>query len=141
MAPRLFLGLILGIMGVYGKGDCESFFGALNSTDMLITVSDVDVFDGFPYANETFVHYAGPGSECISPAPPKGCHRYYRVTYSPDCLAISSGLLRPLSGTIDTQEIIDRASGVIKGCGEHVINWSQFCYGAPAEDPIKCNCP
>ena len=108
------------------KPDCQHYFGS-DVTDGLKTVVDVDVFTGYPTGNLTFVHYSGPGSKCASPSPPKGFHRYYKVTYSSEC-ADKIASVKDLAGSIDTNGAFDRASGVLKGCFDYVTSFSQYCY-------------
>merc|ERR1712147_53814 len=73
---------------------CQDYFGAsVNNTDMIVSVVDIDVLG--PQAKSycdsvnntapcTFIHHAGPGSQCITPAPPDEgiCHRYIKNMYS-----------------------------------------------------------
>ena len=62
------------------KPACQYYFGEnVNDSNVEITVVDPDVFDGYPVGNLTYMHHTGVGSECISPAPPAGCHRYFKV--------------------------------------------------------------
>jgi hypothetical protein len=62
------------------KPNCTYYFGKDADDEHLeITIVDVDVSDGYPDGNITFVHRSGAGSTCISPGPPSGCHRYFKV--------------------------------------------------------------
>eukprot|EP00466_Bigelowiella_natans_P000108 jgi/Bigna1/84802/estExt_fgenesh1_pg.C_10089 len=121
------------------KPPCTFYFGQ-DVTKSYTTVVDVDVPNGFPTANLTFIHHSGPGSECLSPAPPKGCHRYYRVDYTEDCKPLGDGSLVDLAGNIDSQGIFDRASGVLKGCETSVKNFQKYCFGPPTDSPEQCAC-
>jgi hypothetical protein len=69
------------------KPPCEHYFGT-NTTDpsLQVTVVDPDVHNGFPFANETFMHHTGVGSLCLSPGPPVGCHRCAFLSEMPRAL-------------------------------------------------------
>ena len=131
------------------KGACTAYFGkdvdSNATTGTLWTVADVDVHMGFPFGNETFIHHSGPGSECHSPGPPAGCHRYYVASYEASkCTAscpLMNGNARGLAGNIDSTAAFDRAAGVLKGCFECLKHVEVSCWGAPADNPVKCKCP
>lgn len=131
------------------KGPCTDYFGKdVNSNETagtLWTVADVDVHVGFPKGNETFIHHSGPKSECHSPGPPAGCHRYYVASYeaakcSTTC-PLLNGQAHGLAGTIDTTGAFDRAAGVLRGCFECLTDVKVTCWGAPADAPVACTCP
>ena len=64
----------------FSKPNCTFYFGSDVDDDSLqITVVDPDVAAGYPLGDKTFMHHTGPGSACISPGPPAGCHRYFKV--------------------------------------------------------------
>jgi rubredoxin len=131
------------------KGPCTDYFGpdvdSNATTGTLWTVADTDVHEGFPFGNETFVHHSGPHSECFSPGPPKGCHRYYVASYEASKCGASCPLVgggaRGLAGNIDTKGAFDRASGVLKGCFDCLLAVKIACYAAPADAPVSCTCP
>ena len=93
----------------------------------------------------TFIHHSGPGSQCISPGPPSGCHRYYVVHYaSSKCYAtcpLINGKAASLAGNVDSDGVFDRANGMLKACGSCAEKVTIACYKSPATDPIKCACP
>ena len=65
---------------MFVKPDCTYYFGSDVTDDSLqITVIDPDVTDGYPTGDKTFMHHTGPNSACVSPGPPAGCHRYFKV--------------------------------------------------------------
>eukprot|EP01052_Picozoa_sp_SAG31_P038525 SAG31_NODE_5168_length_2702_cov_2.425663_1_plen_355_part_00 len=131
------------------KGPCTQYFGedvdSNSTTETLWTVADVDVHAGFPIGNETFIHHSGPNSECHSPGPPAGCHRYYVASYDAARCASTCPLLdghaKSLAGSIDVDGVFDRAAGVLKGCFDCVIDVQVTCWGAPADMPRACRCP
>ena len=131
------------------KGPCTDYFGkdvdSNATTGTLWTVSDVDVHAGFPTGNETFIHHSGPHSECHSPGPPAGCHRYYVASYDASkCTStcpLLNGKAQALAGTIDTTGAFDRAAGVLKGCFECLADVKVTCWGAPSTSPVACKCP
>lgn len=125
------------------KLPCEHYFGPVDVGGNITTVVDPDVTEGFPFSFKTFVHHAGPTSECHAPGPPAGCHRYYVVTYrkcSQPC-PLADGSAARLVGTIDTAELFDRANGILKACAACAVSASITCWHAPAADPVRCVCP
>jgi len=149
-----------GDADVIGKGPCQDYFGAVEGTHdpehhhdpwwraadtSIISVIDLDI--GFTensagYCRDSgmplpckYIHYAGPASECISPGPPDGCHRYVKVEYS-ECNALKDS---PPEG-IDTANLFDQR-GVYTACADKVINRETSCWGPPAGEPVACECP
>jgi len=110
-------------------------------------VADVDVHAGFPFGNETYMHHTGPGSACVAPGPPAGCHRYYVAQYdaakcTPPC--VLHGGAKALAGNMDkagADAAFDRASGVLKTCFGCLKSVAISCWAAPADAPVKCPCP
>ena len=137
------LSLLLCLAGASAKGPCTDYFGPVDVGTNMTTVADTDVTEGFPFASKTFIHHTGPGSVCLSPGPPQGCHRYYVATYS-GCTAgcpLADGTAKDLAGNIDTNGVFDRANGILQGCASCVKDVQLKCFGAPASDPVPCACP
>jgi hypothetical protein len=64
-----------------GKATCAAYFGAdAEDNSQLVTIVDVDASTGYPTGHNTFMHRTGPFSTCFVPAPPSGCHRYFKVS-------------------------------------------------------------
>lgn len=105
---------------------------------------DPDVTEGFPHGFLSFVHHAGPGSVCIPPGPPVGCHRYFVVTYSDGCdpfCPLVTGEAAALAGKRDLAGNFDRGNGVLLACRDCVKGVSVTCWAAPALEPVQCSCP
>ena len=125
---------------------CEDYFGDIEDQDGTVTtVVDPDVTEGWPFARLTFVHHSGPGSACLSPAPPKGCHRYYVATYTtsecPSTCPLITGTAANFTGKRDLDGRFDRANGILSACAECAASVSLVCWRAQAKDPQRCACP
>ena len=133
------------------KGSCANYFGgAVQDPTVLTTVIDPDVFSGFPFGNLTFIHHSGPDSQCISPGPPRGCHRYFVASYgtarsceavAPGCALVGADRAAALAGTMDGADLFDRGTGVLKSCAACLQGVDVRCWHAPATEPVRCNCP
>jgi len=144
------------------KGPCPDYFGSVEGVHhpehhdsrgwwraegtSVISVVDPDVGHteaSAPYCRGSgmptpcsYIHYAGPATECQPPGPPDGCHRYNKVEYS-ECDELKAF---SLEGRIDTANAFD-AQGVYKACADNVINHEVSCWGPPADEPVACECP
>jgi len=85
----------------------------------------------------TYIHYTGPTSSCVKPAPPDYCHRYHKVTYS-KCDALDA--LGGISAAIDADVKFD-TDGVLKDCKDFVTKNEVYCWGPPNDDAQQCSCP
>ena len=45
------------------------------------------------------------------------------------------------AGTIDTEGLFDRDTGVLNECADAVTRAEVVCYQAPADNPVQCLCP
>jgi len=144
--------LAIALLGLaQGKGPCEDYFGDVSGA---VTVIDPDVgltdasgpyCDGAGHARPcTFIHYAGLGTECISPGPPDGCHRYIKTTYDKTNLKCMSALKKlNITGSVDVDDVFT-TDGVYTqgGCSDAaVVSREVHCYGPPASEPQQCECP
>ena len=127
------------------KGPCEDYFGPVDQHGLATTVLDPDVKLGFPYGTLSKVHHAGPGTICAPPGPPNGCHRYYVANYAPkqcpSACPLVDGSAKELAGQLDTSNAFDRATGILSSCAACVESVKMVCWGAPADEPVKCACP
>lgn len=127
-----------------GKGPCTDYFDIEDGQGNYTTVVDPDITAGLMSTMfKTFIHHSGPGSACKSPGPPSGCHRYYVVKYT-NCSAgcpLTDGSAQGLAGNIDDTDAFDRANGMLKACAACATSVNIECYGAPADEPVKCACP
>mmetsp|Transcript_56537 Transcript_56537/g.93434 ORF Transcript_56537/g.93434 Transcript_56537/m.93434 type:complete len:151 (-) Transcript_56537:238-690(-) len=125
------------------KGPCADYFDIQENGANFTTVVDPDITEGLMSTMfRTFIHHSGPGSKCLSPGPPSGCHRYYVVHYA-NCAAscpLTDGSAAGLAGSVDVDRF-DRGNGMLKACASCVTSVSIACYGAPASAPVKCACP
>lgn len=60
------------------KGPCTDYFGPVDVSPNVTTIVDPDVTQGFPFAFDTFVHHAGPGSECYVCRPTNSARQLHR---------------------------------------------------------------
>ena len=144
MSLLSMFGVAATLSQVSAKGPCTDYFGPVDAGGNFTTVVDPDITTGLMSTSfETFIHHSGPSSKCLSPGPPGGCHRYYVVHYS-GCDAscpLTDGTAAALAGNRDTGGVFDRANGMLKSCGACATEVKIECYGAPADDPVKCACP
>ena len=143
MANTRLLTALLLVGNVNAKGPCQDYFGPMDDAGNLTTVVDPDVTQGFPFAYKTFVHHTGPSSQCLSPGPPLGCHRYYVVQYRGCALPcpLADGSAARYAGAIDKDGHFDRANGVLKSCAACARSVDIQCFQAPASEPTRCSCP
>eukprot|EP00401_Gymnodinium_catenatum_P044013 CAMPEP_0117573242 /NCGR_PEP_ID=MMETSP0784-20121206/60842_1 /TAXON_ID=39447 /ORGANISM="" /LENGTH=213 /DNA_ID=CAMNT_0005371779 /DNA_START=16 /DNA_END=657 /DNA_ORIENTATION=- len=122
-----------------GKPSCGTYFGDdVNRSGLLITVVDIDTESGIP-----MVHKSGPFSQCYSPTPEIGTHRYVKAYYS-RCLPIEegwSGQYMTWVGQADRAGRFNRKTGVLNACAGEAKFIEYSCWKPPARLPSKVLCP